>query len=112
MRGRERFARRVSVRGTILRPKKAPLRKGKSPKRCQWQKKRGDFEEVPRLAATIVAGNRLARRWAGWREAPEGSPRSTLIFPLSSIIIPAGPRPAIHIKNPKGGHILCAIMLS
>ena len=43
----------------------APLRKGKSPKRCQWQKKRGDFEEVPRLAATTVAANRLARRWAG-----------------------------------------------
>ena len=45
---------------------KAPLRKGKSPKRCQQQKKRGDFEEVPRLAAMTVAGNRLARRWAGW----------------------------------------------
>ncbi len=38
----------------------APLRKGKSPKRCQWQMQRGDFEEVPRLAGTIVAGNRLA----------------------------------------------------
>ena len=37
---------------------------GKSAKRCQWQKKRGGFEEVPRLADTIVAGNRLARRWA------------------------------------------------
>ena len=45
---------------------KPPLRKGKSPKRCQWQKKRGDFEEAPRLAATTVAANRLARRWAGW----------------------------------------------
>ena len=53
---------------------KVPLRKGKSPKRCQWQMQRGDFEEVPRLAAMIGAGNRLARRWAGWREAPEGSP--------------------------------------
>ena len=42
-----------------------PLRKGKSPKRCQWQKKRGDFEEVPRLAGTTVAGTRMARRWAG-----------------------------------------------
>ena len=37
---------------------------GKSAKRCQWQKKRAGFEEVPRLAATTVAGNRLARRWA------------------------------------------------
>ena len=37
---------------------------GKSAKRCQWQKKRGGFEEVPRLADTTVAGNRLARRWA------------------------------------------------
>ena len=39
-------------------------REGKSPKRRRWRKKRGDFEEVPRLAATTVAGNRLARRWA------------------------------------------------
>ena len=44
---------------------------GKSAKRRQWRKKRADFEEVPRLAATTVAGNRLARRWAtaapyGW----------------------------------------------
>ena len=37
---------------------------GKSAKRCRWQKKRGGFEEVPRLADTTVAGNRLARRWA------------------------------------------------
>ena len=37
---------------------------GKSAKRCQWQRKRAGFEEVPRLAATTVAGNRLARRWA------------------------------------------------
>ena len=42
----------------------AEERAGKSPKRCRWQKKRGGFEEVPRLAATTVAGNRLARRWA------------------------------------------------
>ena len=28
---------------------------GKSPKHCQWQKKRGDFEEVPRLADTDSA---------------------------------------------------------
>ena len=37
---------------------------GKSAKRCRWQKKRGGFEEVPRLVDTTVAGNRLARRWA------------------------------------------------
>ena len=37
---------------------------GKSAKRCQWQKKRGGFEEVPRLADTTVAGIRFARRWA------------------------------------------------
>ena len=39
-------------------------RAGKSPKRCRWQKKRGGFEEVPRLADTTVAVSRLARRWA------------------------------------------------
>ena len=39
-------------------------RAGKSAKRCRWQRKRAGFEEVPRLAATTVAGNRLARRWA------------------------------------------------
>ena len=33
---------------------------GKSAKRRQWRKKRADFEEVPRLAGTTVAGNRLA----------------------------------------------------
>ncbi len=38
---------------------------GKSAKRRQWRMKQADFEEVPRLAATTVAGNRLARRWAG-----------------------------------------------
>ena len=38
---------------------------GKSPQRRQWRMQQGDFEEVPRLAATIVAGNRLAQRWAG-----------------------------------------------
>ena len=42
----------------------AEERAGKSAKRRQWRKKRADFEEVPRLAATTVAGNRLARRWA------------------------------------------------
>ena len=39
-------------------------RAGKSAKRRQWRMKRAGFEEVPRLAATTVAGNRLARRWA------------------------------------------------
>ena len=62
-------------------PQKPPLRKGKSPKRCQWQKKRGDFEEVPRLAGTIVPGNRLARRWAGCRgsAATEGSAPAPIV---------------------------------
>ena len=41
-----------------------PGRAGKSAKRRQWRMQRGDFEEVPRLAATIAAGNQLARRWA------------------------------------------------
>ena len=39
-------------------------RAGKSAKRRQWRMKRAGFEEVPRLAAATVAGNRLARRWA------------------------------------------------
>ena len=42
----------------------AEERAGKSAKRRQWRMQRGDFEEVPRLAAATVAGNRLARRWA------------------------------------------------
>ena len=37
---------------------------GERIERRQWRMKRGDFEEVPRLAATTVAANRLARRWA------------------------------------------------
>ena len=37
---------------------------GKSAKRRRWRKKRAGFEEVPRLAAMTVDGNRLARRWA------------------------------------------------
>ena len=37
---------------------------GKSAKRRRWREKRAGFEEVPRLAATTVGGNRLARRWA------------------------------------------------
>ena len=41
-----------------------PGRAGKSAKRRRWRMQRGDFEEVPRLAAKTVAGNRLARRWA------------------------------------------------
>ena len=36
----------------------------KSAKRHQWRMQRGDFEEVPRLAAATVAASRLARRWA------------------------------------------------
>ena len=44
---------------------------GKSAKRRRWRKKRAGFEEVPRLAATTVDGNRLARRWA--IAAPYGS---------------------------------------
>ena len=39
-------------------------RAGKSAKRRQWRMQRGDFEEVPRLAVTTVAGNRPVRRWA------------------------------------------------
>ena len=37
---------------------------GKSAKRRRWREKRAGFEEVPRLAATTVDGNRLARRRA------------------------------------------------
>ncbi len=112
------LAKNLSLRGRKApmairnpRPQKPPLRKGKSPKRCQWQKKRGDFEEVPRLAATIVAGNRLARRWAGWREAPKGSPHRTpchapspnpppsFPFPLSTFLFYA-PCPTPKDANP------------
>ena len=39
-------------------------RTGKSAKRRRWRMQRAGFEEVPRLADTTVAGNRLARRWA------------------------------------------------
>ena len=57
------------------RPQGSPLRRdwgaavnggasGKSAKRRRWRKKRAGFEEVPRLAATTVDGNRLTRRWA------------------------------------------------
>ena len=63
---------------------------GKSAKRCLWQKKRADFEEVPRLAATSVAGNRMTRRWAvaapyealqvvQWGGRLQGSPLRRLI---------------------------------
>ena len=37
---------------------------GKSAKRRQRRMKRAGFEEVHRLVATTVGGNRLARRWA------------------------------------------------
>ena len=39
-------------------------RAGKSAKHRRWRMQRAGFEEVPRLADTTVAGNRLARRWA------------------------------------------------
>ena len=39
-------------------------RAGKPAKRHRWRMQRAGFEEVPRLADTTVAGNRLARRWA------------------------------------------------
>ncbi|MFQ7135403.1 MAG: hypothetical protein ACLUIC_09535 [Oscillospiraceae bacterium] len=39
------------------------LQPEKSPKRRPRWKKRGDFEEAPRLAGMIVTGNRLARQW-------------------------------------------------
>ena len=61
---------RFFARGTVgffvvRRGGALPLpRAGKSAKRCRWQRKQAGFEEVPRLAATMVAGNRLARRWA------------------------------------------------
>jgi hypothetical protein len=42
---------------------KAGFPPGKSPKRRPRWKKRGDFEEAPRLAGMIVTGNRLARQW-------------------------------------------------
>ena len=50
---------------------------GKSPKRRQRRKKRGDFEEVPRLAGMTMPASRLARRWAKNRRsaAPWGSCR-------------------------------------
>ena len=40
----------------------SPARCGERIERRRWRKKRGDFEEVPRLAGTTVPGNRLARR--------------------------------------------------
>ena len=76
----------------------APLRKGKSPKRRQWRKKRGDFEEVPRLSATTVAGNRLARRWAGChgKAVTEGSTTAPLV-----------PHPAAGHMGPALHYIFC-----
>ena len=64
-RGRGEASAPTEVYLAVRRGGALPLpRAGKSAKRCQWQKKRAGFEEVPRLAATTVAGNRLARRWA------------------------------------------------
>ena len=59
---RNDMTRRLSGRGTA----------GKSPKRRLWRMKRGDFEEVPRLAGMTMPANRLARRWA--EPPPLGSP--------------------------------------
>ena len=60
-----RAARPTEVYFAVRRGGALPLpRAGKSTKRRQWRMQRGAFEEVPRLAATTVAGNRLARRWA------------------------------------------------
>ncbi len=61
-------------------------RAGKSPKRRQWRKKRGDFEEVPRLAATTVAGNRLARRWA--REPRPYAPHGSILHRADRVVRP------------------------
>ena len=72
LQGPLRYCRRTGASApTVLRNEEVrrggalPLpRAGKSAKRRQWRRKRAGFEEVPRLADTTVAGNRLARRWA------------------------------------------------
>ena len=61
-------------------------RAGKSPKRRQRRKKRGDFEEVPRLVATTVAGNRLARRWA--REPRPYAPHGSILHRADRVVRP------------------------
>ena len=60
-------------------------RAGKSAKRRRWRMQRAGFEEVPRLADTTVAGNRLARRWA--RE-----PRPYEFFAIQILAIKKGCR--------------------
>ena len=77
---------------------------GKSAKRCQWQRKRAGFEEVPRLADTTVTGNRLARRWA--TAGPYGSAcrggRPCPPSPGNATLCRAGPVcPAVgEVRNP------------
>ena len=81
----------------------------KSQKRCQWQKKRGDFEEVPRLAGTDSAcqsagttvGNHrplrssIGKRCVGAgfypaRGRPQGSPLRAFFFLTKSPSAPFG----------------------
>ena len=72
LQGPLRYCRRTGASApTVLRNEEVrrggalPLpRAGKSAKRRRWRMQRAGFEEVPRLADTTVAGNRLARRWA------------------------------------------------
>ena len=66
-------------------------RAGKSAKRRQWRMQRGDFEEVPRLAAATVAGNRLARRWAREPRPYGGVTRSAMRggIPSHGFAVPA-----------------------
>ena len=68
---------------------------GKSAKRCLWWKKRADFEEVPRLADTAVAGNRMARRWA--TAAPYGSSTGKRCVGADAYIGPAAPASLLSV---------------
>ena len=68
---------------------------GKSAKRCLWRKKRADFEEVPRLADTAVAGNRMARRWA--TAAPYGSSTGKRCVGADAYIGPAAPASLLSV---------------
>ena len=104
---------------------------GKSQKRCQWQKKRGDFEEVPRLAGTDSAcqsagttvGNRrplrssIGKRCVGAgfysaRGRPQGSPlrmagRRGVVTPYiimnKTLYSPVKLRKAVHFFLPIRG---------
>ena len=73
---------------------------GKSAKRRQWRKKRADFEEVPRLAATTVAGNRLARRWA--TAAPYGRIIGGVVGRADVGIGPYGGLQGVQQNGPSG----------